>query len=243
MSTFSISWYILFYFRLTTKGIACWFTKSPPSMSLPSQLPMSLSATLPRRPMSCHLRWMHWQHVYSKVVRSGMKTCLMIWLHWSLCNSLMASLVPCNAEEQWYWHKRHECLFQVGDIVSVIDMPPKEDTTWWRGKHGFQVCFFCPYSYPSVMSREQEFPHVILLTPDWGSDPQVFFFCVYEQISWAGSIILWLCFICRTCSLDTSTLNVLRATWESDFPDHNSKNNHLLVFTADAILQKRDQKD
>ncbi len=29
---------------------------------------------------------------------------------------------------------------QVGDIVSVIDMPPKEDTTWWRGKHGFQVC-------------------------------------------------------------------------------------------------------
>lgn len=32
------------------------------------------------------------------------------------------------------------CSLQVGDIVSVIDMPPKEDTTWWRGKHGFQVC-------------------------------------------------------------------------------------------------------
>lgn len=31
------------------------------------------------------------------------------------------------------------CSLQVGDIVSVIDMPPKEDTTWWRGKHGFQV--------------------------------------------------------------------------------------------------------
>lgn len=31
-------------------------------------------------------------------------------------------------------------LLQVGDIVSVIDMPPKEDTSWWRGKHGFQVC-------------------------------------------------------------------------------------------------------
>lgn len=30
-------------------------------------------------------------------------------------------------------------LLQVGDIVSVIDMPPKELTTWWRGKHGFQV--------------------------------------------------------------------------------------------------------
>uniref|UniRef100_A0A8C8GX36 Rho GTPase-activating protein 32 n=1 Tax=Oncorhynchus tshawytscha TaxID=74940 RepID=A0A8C8GX36_ONCTS len=35
-----------------------------------------------------------------------------------------------------------ELSFQVGDIVSVIDMPPKEDTTWWRGKHGFQVGFF-----------------------------------------------------------------------------------------------------
>ena len=33
-------------------------------------------------------------------------------------------------------------LFQVGDIVSVIDMPPPEDTVWWRGKRGFQVGFF-----------------------------------------------------------------------------------------------------
>uniref|UniRef100_A0A3P8YXI4 Rho GTPase activating protein 32a n=1 Tax=Esox lucius TaxID=8010 RepID=A0A3P8YXI4_ESOLU len=32
-----------------------------------------------------------------------------------------------------------ELTFEVGDIVSVIDMPPKEDTGWWRGKHGFQV--------------------------------------------------------------------------------------------------------
>ncbi|KAF4075977.1 hypothetical protein AMELA_G00225080 [Ameiurus melas] len=31
---------------------------------------------------------------------------------------------------------------EVGDILSVIDMPPKEETTWWRGKHGFQVGFF-----------------------------------------------------------------------------------------------------
>ncbi|NWW45979.1 RHG32 protein, partial [Pedionomus torquatus] len=31
-----------------------------------------------------------------------------------------------------------ELSFEVGDIVSVIDMPPKELTTWWRGKHGFQ---------------------------------------------------------------------------------------------------------
>ncbi|XP_037126357.1 rho GTPase-activating protein 32 isoform X2 [Syngnathus acus] len=35
-----------------------------------------------------------------------------------------------------------ELSFEVGDIVSVIDMPPKEDTTWWRGKHGFQVGYF-----------------------------------------------------------------------------------------------------
>uniref|UniRef100_A0A8D0L3X1 Rho GTPase activating protein 33 n=1 Tax=Sphenodon punctatus TaxID=8508 RepID=A0A8D0L3X1_SPHPU len=32
-----------------------------------------------------------------------------------------------------------ELSFEVGDIVSVIDMPPKEDRSWWRGKHGFQV--------------------------------------------------------------------------------------------------------
>lgn len=30
-------------------------------------------------------------------------------------------------------------FLQVGDIVSVIDMPPKVLSTWWRGKHGFQV--------------------------------------------------------------------------------------------------------
>ncbi|XP_062873461.1 rho GTPase-activating protein 32 isoform X2 [Trichomycterus rosablanca] len=35
-----------------------------------------------------------------------------------------------------------ELSFEVGDIVSVIDMPPKEDSGWWRGKHGFQVGFF-----------------------------------------------------------------------------------------------------
>ncbi|TSQ58031.1 Rho GTPase-activating protein 32 [Bagarius yarrelli] len=35
-----------------------------------------------------------------------------------------------------------EISFEVGDIVSVIDMPPKEDTGWWRGKHGFKVGFF-----------------------------------------------------------------------------------------------------
>ena len=28
---------------------------------------------------------------------------------------------------------------QVGDIISVIDMPPSDDTIWWRGKRGFEV--------------------------------------------------------------------------------------------------------
>eukprot|EP00069_Balaena_mysticetus_P019465 bmy_12299T0 len=32
-----------------------------------------------------------------------------------------------------------ELSFEVGDIVSVIDMPPTEDRSWWRGKRGFQV--------------------------------------------------------------------------------------------------------
>ncbi|XP_043293191.1 rho GTPase-activating protein 33 isoform X4 [Cervus canadensis] len=35
-----------------------------------------------------------------------------------------------------------ELSFEVGDIVSVIDMPPTEDRSWWRGKRGFQVGFF-----------------------------------------------------------------------------------------------------
>ncbi|XP_038239145.2 rho GTPase-activating protein 33 [Dermochelys coriacea] len=35
-----------------------------------------------------------------------------------------------------------ELSFEVGDIVSVIDMPPKEEISWWRGKHSFQVGFF-----------------------------------------------------------------------------------------------------
>lgn len=30
-------------------------------------------------------------------------------------------------------------LFQVGDIVSVIDMPPYEESSWWRGKREFEV--------------------------------------------------------------------------------------------------------
>ncbi|KYO30362.1 rho GTPase-activating protein 33-like [Alligator mississippiensis] len=48
-----------------------------------------------------------------------------------------------------------ELSFEVGDIVSVIDMPPAEDTSWWRGKHGFQVGFFpseCVELFPDRLS-------------------------------------------------------------------------------------------
>ncbi|KPP66412.1 rho GTPase-activating protein 33-like [Scleropages formosus] len=45
-----------------------------------------------------------------------------------------------------------EISIEVGDILSVIDMPPKEDTSWWRGKHGFQM------ETPAARSQEL-WPH------------------------------------------------------------------------------------
>ncbi|KAG9265404.1 rho GTPase-activating protein 32 isoform X1 [Astyanax mexicanus] len=56
-----------------------------------------------------------------------------------------------------------ELSFEVGDIVSVIDMPPKEDTGWWRGKHGFQVGFF-PYECVELISEKVP-PHVTSSLP------------------------------------------------------------------------------
>lgn len=69
---------------------------------------------------------------------------------WHWCGCSQALQFFCSAEEWGYLNcalllatlqavidVAH--LLQVGDIVSVIDMPPKELTTWWRGKHGFQV--------------------------------------------------------------------------------------------------------
>ncbi|KAG8177293.1 hypothetical protein JTE90_023610 [Oedothorax gibbosus] len=35
-----------------------------------------------------------------------------------------------------------EISLEVGDIISVIDMPPPAESSWWRGKKGFQVGFF-----------------------------------------------------------------------------------------------------
>ncbi|XP_011499061.1 PREDICTED: GTPase-activating protein CdGAPr-like isoform X1 [Ceratosolen solmsi marchali] len=35
-----------------------------------------------------------------------------------------------------------ELSFQIGDMISVIDMPPAGESSWWRGKLGFAVGFF-----------------------------------------------------------------------------------------------------
>ncbi|GFU57820.1 hypothetical protein NPIL_202621 [Nephila pilipes] len=35
-----------------------------------------------------------------------------------------------------------EISFDVGDMISVIDMPPPAESSWWRGKKGFEVGFF-----------------------------------------------------------------------------------------------------
>lgn len=39
-------------------------------------------------------------------------------------------------------HATDELSFQIGDMISVIDMPPAEESIWWRGKRGFVVGFF-----------------------------------------------------------------------------------------------------
>ena len=39
-----------------------------------------------------------------------------------------------------------EMSLEVGDFLSVIDMPPSDETIWWRGKKGFEVniCYLSP---------------------------------------------------------------------------------------------------
>lgn len=41
-----------------------------------------------------------------------------------------------------HFHSWFSWLLQVGDMISVIDMPPPEESIWWRGKRGFEVGFF-----------------------------------------------------------------------------------------------------
>ncbi|CAH0712810.1 unnamed protein product, partial [Brenthis ino] len=37
---------------------------------------------------------------------------------------------------------RDEISFDVGDMISIIDMPGPQESVWWRGKRGFRVGFF-----------------------------------------------------------------------------------------------------
>lgn len=37
---------------------------------------------------------------------------------------------------------RDEISFEVGDMISIIDMPGPNESVWWRGKRGFRVGFF-----------------------------------------------------------------------------------------------------
>ncbi|XP_075988942.1 GTPase-activating protein CdGAPr [Anticarsia gemmatalis] len=37
---------------------------------------------------------------------------------------------------------RDEISFEVGDMISIIDMPGPAESLWWRGKRGFRVGFF-----------------------------------------------------------------------------------------------------
>ncbi|XP_029030079.1 rho GTPase-activating protein 32 isoform X2 [Betta splendens] len=75
-----------------------------------------------------------------------------------------------------------ELSFEVGDIVSVIDMPPKEDTTWWRGKHGFQVGFFpsecvelindkVPHSMTNSVPKPDLEMESVMQDSTWVADP------------------------------------------------------------------------
>jgi len=47
-------------------------------------------------------------------------------------------------------HAQDEINFEVGDMISVIDMPPGEESVWWKGKRGFD-CGFFPSDYVEVI--------------------------------------------------------------------------------------------
>ncbi|KAI5750794.1 hypothetical protein M8J77_001337 [Diaphorina citri] len=46
-----------------------------------------------------------------------------------------------------------EISFEVGDMISVIDMPPPEESVWWRGKRGFLVGFFPAHCVMIITDR------------------------------------------------------------------------------------------
>ncbi|MBN3304688.1 RHG32 protein, partial [Amia calva] len=69
---------------------------------------------------------------------------VLTWMEvrWDPVNLLSSCLSTAHVIKRYTAQASDEISIEVGDILSVIDMPPKEDTSWWRGKHGFQVGFF-----------------------------------------------------------------------------------------------------
>ena len=54
-------------------------------------------------------------------------------------------------------------IFQVGDMISVIDMPPPEESVWWRGKRGFEVGFFPCECVEVIGDSTKGIPHGLTL--------------------------------------------------------------------------------
>ncbi|XP_052286601.1 uncharacterized protein LOC127882166 isoform X2 [Dreissena polymorpha] len=77
------------------------------------------------------------------------------------------AIAAAHAIKRYTAQAADEISLEVGDIISVIDMPPTDDTIWWRGKRGFEVGFF-PYECveligdkvpQAVVSSIPETPH------------------------------------------------------------------------------------
>ncbi|KAL4229188.1 Rho GTPase-activating protein 32 [Mactra antiquata] len=60
------------------------------------------------------------------------------------------AIAAAHAVKRYTAQAADEISLEVGDIISVIDMPPTDDTIWWRGKRGFEVGFF-PYECVEII--------------------------------------------------------------------------------------------
>ncbi|XP_048488013.1 GTPase-activating protein CdGAPr isoform X3 [Plutella xylostella] len=59
------------------------------------------------------------------------------------CNSINTPAVAAAYSVRKYVSQaRDEISFEVGDMISIIDMPGPQESLWWRGKRGFRVGFF-----------------------------------------------------------------------------------------------------
>ncbi|KAJ7373464.1 Rho GTPase-activating protein 32 [Desmophyllum pertusum] len=48
-----------------------------------------------------------------------------------------------------------EISLEVGGIISVIDMPPVDESLWWRGKQGFEVGFFPSQCVEVIVAKKR----------------------------------------------------------------------------------------